>query len=183
MKKKLKVQGLEIRLEPINETDYVSLTDIAKQSENQEPNYVIANWMKNRNTLEFLEVWESLKNPNFKPNQMIGFKEKYLSNRNAITPKRWITELNAIGIISKSGRNGGTFAHKDIALNFCYWLSPTFQVYMITEFQRLKEIEYEQKNLKWHISKITDNVEELRNLLDTIPYQDTNRNRLKGNEE
>ena len=179
MKRTIHVQGLEVRLEPINDADYISLTDIAKQSETQLPSYIISSWLKNRNTLEFLEVWEQLRNPNFKQGHLPVFKEKYLGNRNAITPKRWIDELNAIGIISKSGRYGGTYAHKDIALNFCYWLSPTFQVYMIMEFQRLKEEEANRKKLEWDVKKITDNIEEIRNILDTIDGQDPTRNRLR----
>ena len=110
---------------------------------------------------------------------MTRFKEKYLRNRSSITPKRWIEELGAIGVISKAGRYGGTFADKDIALQFCGWLSPKFQVYMMIKFQELIEEQYRIKNLEWHISRITDNVEEIRNLLDTTPGQHPDRNRLK----
>ncbi len=152
------VQGLTISVEQVNEEDYVSLTDIAKKSDSRS-DILIASWMKNSSTLEFLEVWETLHNPNFKSNQMAGFKERYLQNRRVLTPQTWIEEAGAIGIVSKKGRYGGTFAHKDIALNFCYWLSPTFQVFFIKEFQRLKEEEFSQKSLIWHISKITDNVD------------------------
>ncbi len=179
MAKQIKVEGITIKVEQIREDDYISLTDIAKQGERNEPNYVIASWLKNRNTLEYLGTWERLYNPNFKPEQMIGFKEKYLGNRNAITPKRWINEMDAIGIISKPGRGGGTYAHRDIAFNFCYWLSPSFQLYVAKEFQRLKEQEYQLKNLKWHLSKITNNIDEIRNLLDTIPHQEEEHKRLK----
>lgn len=180
--KNIEVQGLLIRIEPIRDDDYVSLTDIARSGDST-PDVIINSWIKNLNTLEFLEEWELLKNPDFNPHQMVGFKEKYLKNRNSITPKRWIKELNAIGIISKSGRYGGTYAHKDIALQFCGWLSPKFQVYMMIKFQELIEEKYRHKNLEWHISKITDNVEEIRNLLDTIPGQDPLRNRLRYLEE
>lgn len=177
-KGKLKVMGLEIRLEPIYENDYVSLTDIAKKNDTK-PDVIINSWLKNLGTIEFLEEWELLKNPDFNPHQMTGFKEKYLSNRSSITPKRWIKEMNAIGIISKPGRYGGTYAHKDIALQFCGWLSPRFQVYLMIEFQRLMQEEFKRQSLEWHISKITDNIDEVRNLLDTIPYQDDSRNRMK----
>lgn len=176
-KKKINIKGLDIRVEEINENDYVSITDIAKKSDSK-PDVIINSWLKNLNTLEFLEEWEMLKNPNFNPRQMMGFKEKYISNRSSITPKRWIEELDAIGIISKAGRYGGTYAHKDIALQFCGWLSPKFQVYMMIEFQRLMQEEFQRQSLDWHISKITDNIDEVRNLLDTIPHQRKERKRI-----
>lgn len=176
-KKKIEVQGLEIRIESIDSNDYVSLTDIARQGDSK-PDVIINSWLKNLSTLEFLQEWESLKNPNFNPHHLTGFKEKYISNRSSITPKRWIEELNAVGLISKPGRYGGTYAHKDIALQFCGWLSPKFQVYMMIKFQKMIEEEFQRKNLEWHISKITDNIEEVRNLLDTIPGQLETRNRL-----
>lgn len=114
---------------------------------------------------------------------MVTFKDKYLQNRNILTPQRWIEETNAIGLISRSGRGGGTLAHKDIALNFCYWLSPSFQVYFIKEFQRLKEVEFSTKSLEWRVERITNLVDETRNWLDTIPGQKTERDRLKmGND-
>jgi hypothetical protein len=118
--------------------NYISLTDIAKKSDT-EAKVLIISWLKNRNTQEFLETWERLHNPDFlKGHQMVTFRDTYLQNRNVLTPQKWIAETNAIGLISKSGRGGGTWAHSDIALNFCYWLSPAFQVFMIKEFQRLK---------------------------------------------
>jgi len=88
-----------------------------------------------------------------------------------------------VGIIVKNGRGGGVFTHKDIALEFCSWLSPTFKVFLIKAFQEMVEQEFQRKNLSWHISKLTDNVEEMRNLLDTIPHQDPERNRLKGTDD
>jgi KilA-N domain len=103
---------------------------------------------------------------------------KYLENRNVLTPQRWIDETGAIGLISKSGRYGGTWAHSDIALNFCYWLSPPFQVYFIKEFQRLKKEEFSLNNLEWHVERITNLVDEARNWLDTMPGQKPDRNRL-----
>lgn len=182
-KKKIKVKDLEINLASYNEEDYFSLTDIAKESEKR-ASALITSWLQNRNTLVFLETWETLKNPNFNVQQMQSFKLKSFDKRHFITPKNYIKNTNAIGLISKPGRHGGgTYAHKDIALNFCYWLSPAFQVYMILEFQRLKEEESERKNLKWHLSKITDNIDEVRNLLDTIPGQDPVKKRLTKGEE
>ncbi len=178
-KKKIEVQGLEIRIELINKDDYVCLTDIAKQSDTRAA-VLIGSWMKNNNTLLFLEQWEKLHNPSFKVHQMVNFRMQAQENRYVATAQKYIKETNAIGIISKSGRYGGTYAHKDIALNFCYWLSPQFQVFLIKAFQELVKQDFERKNLEWHVSKLTDNVEEMRNLLDTIPGQKPERDRLKG---
>jgi hypothetical protein len=178
-KKKIEVKGFTINLEETQSEDYISLTDIARQSEKSKPDYLVASWMKNKNTLDFLEAWESLHNPDFKSEHMLGFKDKYLRNRNLISVKKFVEELKAIGIYSKKGRyGGGTYAHSDIALGFCYWLSPPFQIYLLKEFQRLKKEESDRKNLEWHISKITDNIDEVRNLLDTIPGQNPEQNRL-----
>ena len=179
-KGKIQVQGLEIRLEPIQEERYVCLTDIAKQAEDKRAAVLIGSWMKNNNTLLFMEQWEKLHNPDFKVDQMVNFRMKTQENRYVATAQKYIKATNAIGIISKSGRYGGTYAHQDIALNFCYWLSPAFQVFMIKAFQELMAKDFERQNLEWHISKLTDNVEEMRNLLDTIPGQLPNRNRLLG---
>ncbi len=176
-KQKINVQGLTITIEQVKDADYISLTDIAKKSDSR-ADILIASWMKNSSTLEFLETWERLHNPGFKSNQMAGFKDRYLQNRNVLTPQSWISETGAIGMTSQKGRYGGTFAHKDIALNFCYWLSPSFQVYLIKEFQRLKEEEFSNKNLEWHIERITNLVDETRNWLDTVPGQKPERNRL-----
>ena len=127
---------------------------------------------------EFLATWEQISNPNFKGVEFDALMAKAGRNRFAISPSAWIKKTNAIGIFTKPVRGGGTFAHKDIALGFCYWLSPPFQVFILKEFQRLKEEEFQRKNLQWHISKITDNIEEVRNLLDTIPHQKPEQNRL-----
>lgn len=178
-KKTIKVQGIEIRIESFDENDYVSLTDIAKQSDRNEPKYLIRTWLKNNNTLEFLTAWESLHNPDFEKGVKLDpLLREFSKNSTVVTPSKWIEGTSAIGITVKNGRGGGVFAHKDIALEFCSWLSPTFKVFLIKVFQDLVEKEYQRKNLKWHISKITDNVEELRNLLDTIPHQEERRNRL-----
>ena len=182
-KKKINVQGLTIRIEGIQGDDFVNLTDIAKQQNRTEPRFLIMSWLKNQNTLEFLETWELVHNTNFKRDQMVTFRLEANSNRNVVTVKNLIERTGLIGLKSKSGRYGGTWAHADIALNFCYWLSPKFQVYFFKEFQRLKKEEFQQKNLEWHISKITDNIDEVRNLLDTIPFQNQERNRIRGLEE
>jgi len=179
-KKKIKVEGIEIRIEPIDNSDYISLTDIAKQQNDPNWKFLIIKWLQNKDSLLFIETWEKINNPNFKVANFGNFKTKYLENRYVATPQKMIAETGIIGIRSKSGRYGGTYAHKDIALEFCGWLSPVFKVYMITEFQRLMEEEFSRKNLEWHISKLTDNVEEMRNLLDTIPGQESERNRLES---
>ncbi len=174
---RIEVQGITIRLEAIDEKDYVSLTDIAKKF-NEKPSNLLISWLKNGSTLLFLEAWEKAFNPNFKLHQMVEFKALSIDNRSKISIQSFIKSTNAIGLISKPGRYGGTYAHKDIALNFCYWISPEFQVALMIKFQELMEKEFRSKKLKWHVSKITDNVEEIRNLLDTIPGQDPERNRL-----
>ena len=140
-KSTIEVQGLIIRIEDVNKKDYISLTDIAKQREQSEPNDVIRAWIRNSNTLIFLKEWEIVHNKNFKPVQMDGFRLDAQDNSRAITAKRYIEATDAIGIQAKSGRYGGTYAHSDIAINFMYWISPKFQVWFIKEFQRLKENE------------------------------------------
>ncbi len=177
--KTLEVQGLTIRVNNFHAEDYISLTDIAKKSSDNVPAFTILNWLRNQSTLLYLQTWEEVHNPNFKVVQMHNFRLRAVENRAAISPKNYIEETNAIGLISKPGNGGGTFAHSEIALEFCTWLSPPFKVYFYKEFQRLKTEEFGRKNLEWHISKITDNVEEIRNLLDTIPGQKEERNRVK----
>lgn len=174
----ISVKGLEINIAQINDTDFVSITDIAKQVED-EPRFTIRNWMRNASTLEFLEQWETIHNPNFNRAGSGTVRLNATSNSFSISPTKWIKETNAIGILTKGGRyGGGTYVHRDIALNFCYWLSPAFQVFFIKAFQELIESDFDRRNLKWHISKITNNIDEVRNLLDTIPGQAPDRNRL-----
>jgi len=141
-----------------NEEDYISLTDIMKSFDDE---YAIYSWMRNKNTVEFLGVWEQLHNLGFKGNEFVRFKNEAGANSFNLTPKKWIEATNALGIIIKSGRyGGGTFAHRDIAINFCYWLSPTFQLYLIKEFQRLKEAEAEQQkqSLEWNVRRILSKI-------------------------
>lgn len=168
MKKSIDVDGFDIRVE---ENDYISISDIAKRSDNSK--YVIYNWMKNTNTIRYLHEWERIHNENIKGVHLHTLLEKGTDNRFTMTPAKWIEKVNAIGLKVKIGRGGGTYAHKDIALNFCYWLDPLFQIYFIKEFQRLKEEEFNrlETNRTWHISKITDYVDNARILLDTIPGQ------------
>ena len=153
-KQKIIVDGTAIN---INKDGYISLTDIAKRSvTDAEPIIALRSWLKNSNTLLFLETWEKRKNDNFKLDRMVQFRMNAADNRNYATPKKYIEETGAIGIVSKSGRYGGTFAHSDIALNFCYWLSPEFQVYLMEEFQRLKADEQlklgDPFNIKRHLT-------------------------------
>ena len=140
MKNKLKVQDILISVSQINEEDFISLTDMARYKNAEKPDKVIQNWLKNDKTIAFLNVWEKYNNPDFKPLQTegLGILDKSL---NFISPKQWIEQTNSIGIVSKRGRYGGTYAHKDIALEFATWLSPEFKFYVIKEFQRLKENE------------------------------------------
>lgn len=143
---KIIVKDTSLTVIKLNENDYISLTDIAKYK-SDDPNAVIANWMRNRNTIEYLGIWETLYNPDFKPIEFEGFRRNAGLNAFTLSPQKWITSTNAIGIVSKSGRYGGTFAHKDIAFKFASWISVEFELYVVKEFQRLKE--EEQKQLGW----------------------------------
>ncbi len=143
---KIQVQGRDITVFQTNEKDYISLTDIAKHK-TDDTSAVIANWMRNRNTIEFLGIWETLYNPGFKPLEFEGFRNQAGLNAFTLSPQRWVNATNAIGFIVKSGRYGGTYAHKDIAFKFASWISVEFELYIVKEFQRLKE--EEQKQLGW----------------------------------
>ncbi|GHU64602.1 hypothetical protein FACS1894123_09550 [Bacteroidia bacterium] len=143
---KINVQNTDVTIIKTGDIDYISLTDIAK-AKNPDTNAVIANWLRNRNTIEYLGIWEYLYNPNFKPLEFEGFKNEAGANAFTMSPQKWIDATNAIGIISKSGRYGGTFAHKDIAFKFASWISVEFELYIVKEFQRLKE--EEQKQIGW----------------------------------
>jgi len=136
-----------------NDDDYISLTDIAKYK-SDEPNDVIRNWMRSKDTIEFLGLWEQLNNPNFKPVEFDGFKNEAGRNAFVLSPKKWIESTNAIGLISKSGRYGGTFAHKDIAFEFASWVSPEFKLYIIKDYQRLKNDENSRLSLEWNVNRI-----------------------------
>jgi len=144
---KMIVKGFEVQYKRENENDFLSLTDIAKYKNVDFPGDIIQNWMRNRSTVEFLGLWERLFNPNFNYLEFEVIDKEAGRNAFVLTPKRWIESVNAIGIISKQGRYAETFAHKDIAFKFASWISVEFELYMIKEFQRLKEIE--QKKLDW----------------------------------
>jgi hypothetical protein len=147
---KINVQQTDVTILKINEDDYISLTDIAK-FKTSDPFIVVCNWMRNRNTIEYLGIWETLYNPDFKPIEFDRFRTEAGLNAFTLSPQKWIDATNAKGIISKSGRYGGTFAHKDIAFKFAAWISIEFELYFIKEFQRLKE--EEQKQIGWTAKK------------------------------
>jgi hypothetical protein len=148
---KIEVQGSEIAVLTRNEEDFVCMTDIARYKNPDRSGDLIRNWLRNRNTLEFLGIWEHLNNPAFNPVEFDGVRKQAGLNRFTLTPSQWIERTHAIGIISKPGRYGGTYAHKDIAFEFASWISVEFKVYLIKEFQRLKDDELKQ--LGWDIRR------------------------------
>ena len=151
--KTINVKGTEITIFQGNESDYISLTDIARYKDVQNMDAIIQNWLRNRNTIELLGFWENMYNPNFKPLEFEGFRKQAGLNSFALTPKKWIETTKAIGITSKVGRYGGTFAHKDIAFEFASWISIEFKLYIIKEFQRLKEDENDRLQLTWNLHR------------------------------
>ena len=148
---KINVLNKEITIYSRDEEDYICITDIARYKNSDRTDDLIRNWLRNRNTIEFLGIWEHLNNPNFKPVEFDGFKKQAGLNSFTLTPKQWIEKTGAIGILSKAGRYGGTYAHKDIAFEFASWISVEFKLYLIKEFQRLKEEEFKQ--LGWDIKR------------------------------
>jgi len=148
---KIHVEDKIISITKKDEQDYICLTDMVRDEEGTDH---IRNWMRNRNTVEFIGLWETLHNPDFKPVEFDTFRKQAGLNNFNLTPKKWIEKTNAIGITSKSGRYGGTYAHKDLAFEFGAWISPMFKLLLIKEFQRLKEIETNQYNLEWNVKRI-----------------------------
>jgi hypothetical protein len=148
---KIHVEDKIISIIKRDEQDYICLTDMVRDEEGTDH---IRNWMRNRNTVEFIGLWETLHNPDFKPVEFDTFRKQAGLNNFNLTPKKWIEKTNAIGITSKSGRYGGTYAHKDLAFEFGAWISPMFKLLLIKEFQRLKEIETNQYNLEWNVKRI-----------------------------
>jgi hypothetical protein len=149
--KKIEVLSREVRLAGVNEQDYLCLTDIARYKDPERTDYLIFNWLRNRNTIEFLGLWEQINNPGFNPIEFDGIKKQAGLNSFILTAKQWIERTGAIGIQSKAGRYGGTYAHSDIAFEFASWISVEFKLYLIKEFQRLKETERE--TLGWDIRR------------------------------
>lgn len=133
--------------------DYISLTDIARYRNSDDPRFVIQNWMRNRNTLEFIGLWEVLNNPKFNRVQFDTFRNESGLNRFTMTPSKWIESTQAIGIVSKAGRYGGTYAHYDIAMEFASWLSPEFKLYIIQDYKRLKADENSNLSLTWNLHR------------------------------
>lgn len=154
-KGKITAQGTEITvLSHGTDDDYISLTDIARYKNSEDPNGVVANWLRNRNTVEFLGVWEQLYNPDFKPLEFEGFRKQAGLNAFTLSPMKWVNATNAIGITVKAGRGGGTFAHKDIAFEFASWISVEFKLYIIKDYQRLKADENSRISLNWNVNRI-----------------------------
>lgn len=153
-KLKIEAQGHEIAvLAYENQDDFISLTDIARQKNKERTDIVVLNWLRNRNTIEFLGVWEQMHNPNFKPIEFDGIRSQAGLNSFVLTPKQWIESTSAIGITSKAGRYGGTYAHKDIAFEFASWISPEFKLYIIKDYQRLREEEQYRLSSAWDLRR------------------------------
>ena len=134
------------------ENEFISLTDIARYK-SDDPTAVIQNWLRNRDVIDFLGLWEKLHNSNFKPLEFEGFRKQAGTNAFTMSPKKWIESTNAIGIVSKSGRYGGTFAHSDIAMSFATWISPEFQLYIMKDYRRLKTYENSRLSLNWNLNR------------------------------
>ena len=146
---KINVEGSEISIIAIDDKDYISLTDMVRNIENGLA--LIEKWLRNKNTIEFLGIWEEMYNPDFNSLEFEGIKNEAGLNRFVLSVKQWVEKTNSIGIVAKAGRYGGTYAHKDIAFEFASWVSPYFKLYLIKEFERLKE--EEQKKLGWDIKR------------------------------
>ena len=153
VKSTINANGVEIRVASSNEADYISLTDIAKKRNPEFPADVVKNQLRSRSTIEFLGLWEKIQNPDFKLVEFDQFKNAAGENSFVLTPQKWISTTNAIGITSKSGRYGGTYAHSDIAFEFASWISPEFKLYIIKDYQRLKADESHAKSLDWNIKR------------------------------
>jgi len=147
----LKVQDTDVRILSTKKEDYICITDIAKGFETGVSS--IESWMRNRNTIEFLGTWEELNNDDFNSVGFDEIKKNVGLNTFKVSAKKWVNSTNAIGLVAKAGRYGGTYAHRDIAIQFCYWLSPVFQLYFIKEFQRLKEEEADRLKTDWNLKR------------------------------
>ncbi|HAB51533.1 MAG TPA: DNA-binding protein [Ignavibacteriales bacterium] len=153
MKKTINVKGKEIVIFSQNAEEYISLTDIARYKNPNEPKDVVKNWLRSKSTIEFLGLWEEINNPNFKGVEFDSFLKQAGSNTFVLSPQKWIEKTDAAGLISRSGHSGGTFAHKDIAFEFASWVSAEFKLYLIKEFQRLKLEENEKLQLGWDVKR------------------------------
>ena len=151
--KTINVASYQIVLYSQKNEDFISLTDMARYRDPERTNYIIQNWLRTRNAIEFCGLWEQINNPDFKRIEFDAFKNEAGSNSFTLTPQKWIETTKAIGMVSKSGRYGGTFAHRDIAFEFASWISPEFKLYLITEFQRLKKEESSNLKLEWNLQR------------------------------
>ena len=152
-KQDLVIMGTIVPVLQMNTGDYISLSGIAKHRDAERSDYIIQNWMRTRSTIDFIGLWEQLNNPSFNPIEFDGLKNSAGINSFSLTPKKWIETTNAIGIMSKAGKYGGTYAHKDIAFEFATWISAEFKLYLIKEFQRLKDNENERLHLEWDLHR------------------------------
>ncbi|MCD7823456.1 MAG: KilA-N domain-containing protein [Oscillospiraceae bacterium] len=154
IKETIHAKGIDIAVYTMDfENEFISLTDIAKYRNEDDPRFVIQNWMRNRNTIEFLAVWEELHNPGFNRVQFEAVRTEAGLNRFVMTPSKWIELTNAVGIVSKAGRYGGTYAHSDIAMSFASWTSPEFQLYIMQDYRRLKNDENSRLSLNWNLNR------------------------------
>ena len=158
VKTELNVINNKVSVMRVNNTDYISLTDLARYANPEEPKIPIQTWMRNKDVVAYLGLWESIHNENFKGPEFTTFEQEAGKNSFYMSPQKWIKETNAMGIISKSGNNGGTFAHSDIALEFASWLSPEFKLYVIQEFERLKKDEAYRYKVEWQASRLLSKV-------------------------
>ena len=152
-KTKIKVKDNLVGIMRIGDIDYISLTDLARYKNPIEPKDVVKNWLRAKTNIEYLALWEQMRNPNVKGVEIDTFKNEAGTHYFTMSPQRWIKETNAIGIVSKSGNNGGTYAHPDIAFEFASWISPEFNLYLITEFERLKQNEGYQNKIEWSVRR------------------------------
>jgi len=148
---KIVVQNIEISISTIHTEDYISLTDMLKAKDGD---FFVSDWLRNANTLEYLKAWEQIYNPNFNYGEFATIRSQAGVNSYKISVKEWLEKTNAVGIFAKTGRYGGTYAHKDIAFHFGMWISPVFQLYIVKEYQHLKEIENNRYNLEWNAKRI-----------------------------
>ena len=153
MKKEIGVNGLVINLRREKGDEYISLTDIARKKNPLEPKDVVKNWLRSKSTIEFLALWEKINNPDFKGVEIDSLLIEAGSNSFTLSPSKWVESTKAIGIITSTGKYGGTFAHSEIALEFASWVSPEFKLYLITEINRLKTAESDQQNLNWSVQR------------------------------
>ncbi len=153
-KETMEAKGFSIQIYTEDfKNEYISLTDIARYKNKEEPKDVVKNWLRVRDTIEFLGLWENIHNPNFKGVEFDSFRKESGSNAFTLSPQRWIENTNAIGMVSKSGRGGGTFAHPDIAMEFASWISPEFKLYIIQDYKRLKSDENSKLSLGWNLNR------------------------------